>query len=166
MQQAQERLSEAIRNGASRDEIQKLMDELKAATDAYTDMLAERGEDPAQRFDRAPQDGRTISGDQIQQMMDEIQRLMNEGRMAEAQELLEQFNRMMENLQVREGQGGGEGSPGGRSMERLGETLREQQRLARLRAELDGKQTVDDKALVDTPLAPSLPPLPRSTRSR
>ena len=129
MKQAQERLSEAIRNGASPDEIQKLMDELKAATDAYTDMLAERGEDPAQRFDRAPQDGRTISGDQIQQMMDEIQRLMNEGRMAEAQELLEQFNRMMENLQVTRSQGG-EGGSGSRPMDRLGDALRQQQDLA------------------------------------
>ncbi|WP_370576367.1 DUF4175 domain-containing protein [Paracoccus sp. MC1854] len=130
MRQAQERLSEAIRNGASPDEIQKLMDELKAATDDYTRMLAERGEDPAARFDRSEQQGQAVTGDQIQQMMDEIQRLMNEGRMAEAQELLEQFNRMMENMQVREGQGGGEGSPGGRSMEQLGDTLREQQRLA------------------------------------
>lgn len=130
MRQAQERLSEAIRNGASRDEIQKLMDELKAATDEYTRMLAERGEDPAARFDRSEQQGQQITGDQIQAMMDEIQRLMNEGRMAEAQELLEQFNRMMENLQVREGQQGGQGGPGARSMEQLGETLREQQRLA------------------------------------
>lgn len=132
MRQAQERLSEAIRNGASPDEIQKLMDELRAATDDYTRMLAERGEDPAARFDRSEQQGQRITGDQIQQMMDEIQRLMNEGRMAEAQELLGQFNRMMENMQVREGEGGegGEGGPAGRSMERLGETLRDQQRLA------------------------------------
>ncbi|WP_246026553.1 DUF4175 domain-containing protein [Paracoccus luteus] len=128
MQQAQERLSEAIRNGASPDEIQKLMDELKAATDAYTDMLAQQGADPADRFDRSPrQQGQQITGDQIQQMMDEIQRLMNEGRMAEAAELLEQFNRMMENLKVTQGQGGeGQGGPSGR----LAETLREQQRLA------------------------------------
>ncbi|MBV0892035.1 DUF4175 domain-containing protein [Paracoccus sp. Z118] len=129
MKQAQERLSEAIRNGASPDEIQKLMDELKAATDAYTDMLAERGEDPADRFDRSPRDGRTITGDQIQEMMDEIQRLMNEGRMAEAQELLEQFNRMMENLQVSRSQGG-EGDGQSRPMQRLNDTLQQQQDLA------------------------------------
>ncbi len=130
MRQAQEKLSEAIRNGASPDEIQKLMDELKAATDAYTDMLAERGEDPADRFDRSPRDGQSITGDQIQQMMDEIQRLMNEGRMAEAQELLQQFNRMMENLQVTQGQGG-EGRDGpSRPMQRLTDTLEEQQKLA------------------------------------
>ncbi|WBU53780.1 DUF4175 domain-containing protein [Paracoccus sp. SCSIO 75233] len=126
MRRAQERLSQAMRRGASPDEIRELMDELRRATDEYTDMLAEQGADPASRFDRSPT--QTMSGDQIQQMMDEIQRLMNEGRMAEAQELLEQFNRMMENLQVREGtgsEGSGRGSSG-----RMAETLREQQDLA------------------------------------
>ena len=132
MKQAQERLSEAIRNGASPDEIQRLMDELKRATDAYTDMLAEQGADPAERFDRSPKrEGQQITGDQIQQMMDEIQRLMNEGRMAEAQQLLDQFNRMMENLQVRQGQPGeGEGQPGRQAQQGLGESLRQQQDLA------------------------------------
>lgn len=132
MRQAQEKLSEAIRNGASPDEIQRLMDELKEATDAYTSMLAEQGQqDPADRF-AENQQGQSITGDQIQQMMDEIQRLMNEGRMAEAQQLLEQFNRMMENLQVTQGQGGEgqQGSQGNQQMNRLADTLREQQRLS------------------------------------
>ncbi|MTH78960.1 DUF4175 domain-containing protein [Paracoccus aestuariivivens] len=129
MQQAQERLSEAIRNGASPDEIQRLMDELREATDAYTDMLAQQGQDPSEKFDRSPQQGQQITGDQIQKMMDEIQRLMNEGRMAEAQELLDQFNRMMQNMRVTQGQGGsGEGRQ--RPMNRLADTLREQQKLA------------------------------------
>ncbi|MGN7868865.1 DUF4175 domain-containing protein [Paracoccus sp. 22332] len=132
MRQAQQKLSEAIRNGASPDEIQRLMDELKEATDAYTDMLAQQNQqDPSERFTR-DQPSQQITGDQIQQMMDEIQRLMNEGRMAEAQELLEQFNRMMENLQVRQGQGGEgqQGSSGNQPMNRLADTLREQQRLS------------------------------------
>ncbi|WP_367122474.1 DUF4175 domain-containing protein [Paracoccus sp. (in: a-proteobacteria)] len=133
MKQAQEKLSEAIRNGASKDEIQRLMDELKDATDAYTQMLAEQGQqDQSDRFAQNQQ-GQQITGDQIQQMMDEIQRLMNEGRMAEAQQLLEQFNRMMENLQVTQGQGGsgsGQQGQGNRSMNRLADTLRQQQRLS------------------------------------
>ncbi|MFV0302621.1 MAG: DUF4175 domain-containing protein [Paracoccus sp. (in: a-proteobacteria)] len=136
MKQAQEKLSEAIRNGASPDEIQRLMDELKEATDNYTRMLAEQGQpDPADRFTRNQPQGQVITGDMIQQMMDEIQRLMNEGRMAEAQQLLEQFNRMMENLQVTQGQPGGQGQQGqgqegNQSMNRLADTLREQQRLS------------------------------------
>jgi len=132
MRQAQQKLSEAIRNGASPDEIQRLMDELREATDAYTRMLAEQSQqqDGTDSPDRGQQ-GQQITGDQIQQMMDEIQRLMNEGRMAEAQELLEQFNRMMENLQVQQGQGEGqEGQGGNQPMNRLADTLREQQRLS------------------------------------
>lgn len=133
MQRAQERLSEAIRNGASPDEIRRLMEELKRATDEYTRMLAEQGQpDPNERFVQNQQ-RQQITADQIQQMMDEIERLMNEGRMAEAQELLEQFNRMMENLQVTQnGQGGGQGGPGGPggSQRELTDSLREQQRLA------------------------------------
>ncbi|MDP0927509.1 DUF4175 family protein [Paracoccus onubensis] len=132
MKQAQEKLSEAIRNGASPDEVQRLMNELKEATDAYTQMLAEQGKaDPAERFTKN-QERQQITGDQIQQMMDEIQRLMNEGRMAEAQQLLEQFNRMMENLQVtNDGDpNGSSDGQGNRSMNGLADTLREQQRLS------------------------------------
>ncbi len=131
MQQAQERLSEAIRNGASPEEIQRLMDELQEATDNYIAMLGEQqGEDPSERFDRSPQgENQMISGDQIQQMMDEIQRLMNEGRMAEAQELLEQFNRMMQNLRVTQSDDPSSSARSGR-MGKLAETLRDQQKLA------------------------------------
>ncbi|MRX49126.1 DUF4175 family protein [Paracoccus sp. S-4012] len=127
MQRAQERLSEAMRQGATPDEIARLMEELKRATEDYTRMLAERGEtDPNERFVKQGPSQR-ITGDQIQAMMDEIERLMNEGRMAEAEALLEQFARMMENLQVTQGQGG-EGEGGAR--EELADTLREQQQLA------------------------------------
>ena len=133
MQQAQERLSEAIRNGASPEEIQKLMDELRDATDNYIRELAENMErqgadEPSQQ---AQNEGQQITGDQIQQMMDEIQRLMEEGRMAEAQELLDQLQRMMENLRVTEGQGGeGQQGPGGEAMRGLQDTLRGQQGLS------------------------------------
>lgn len=133
MQQAQERLSEAIRNGASPEEIQKLMDELRQATDDYIRQLAENMErqgadEPGQQADA----GQQITGDQLQQMMDEIQRLMEEGRMAEAQELLDQLSRMMENLRVTEGQPGqnGQRGPGAQAMEGLRQTLREQQDLS------------------------------------
>ncbi|WP_233490447.1 DUF4175 domain-containing protein [Paracoccus sediminilitoris] len=135
MRDAQEKLSEAIRNGASPDEIQQLMDQLREATDDYTRMLAEQSEAPqADSPDQGQEQGQEITGDQIQQMMEEIQRLMNEGRMAEAEQLLEQFNRMMENLQVRQSRGQqgqqGEGSQGSQPMNRLADTLRDQQQLS------------------------------------
>lgn len=133
MRQAEERLSQAIRNGASKDEIQKLMDELRDATDNYLNMLAEKGEqtDPADKFARNKPETRNITGDQIQQMMDEIQKLMEEGRMAEAQQLLDQLSQMMENLKVTQEPGGeGQEGPGGKAMKDLRQTLRDQQRLS------------------------------------
>lgn len=95
-------------------------------------MLAEQSkQDPAERFTRN-QDRQEITGDQIQQMMDLIQRLMKDGRMAEAQQLLEQFNRMMQNMQVQQSQSGdsGEGRPGNGVADKLGDTLRAQRRLS------------------------------------
>lgn len=71
--------------------------------------------------------GQMMSGDQLQQMLDELQRLMEEGRTAEAAELMEQLRQLMENMQVVQGQGGeGQGGP----MGELGQTLRDQQQLS------------------------------------
>jgi len=137
MRQAQERLSEAMRNGASPEEIQKLMNDLKAATDDYMRKLAENMENSTDEPDRQAEGERQkVTGNQIQQMMDEIQKLMEQGRMAEAQELLDQLARMMENLKITEGSGGeGMPMPGGqggqqKSMQNLQDTLKGQQGLS------------------------------------
>jgi len=131
MKQAQERLSEAIRNGATADEIASLMEDLKAATENYIRQLAERGEqaDPSEQFAQEQQN-QQISADQIQQLMDEIQRLMEDGQMAAAQALLDQLARLLENLRVVQGQGGEGDTPGGEALRELSETLRGQQGLA------------------------------------
>jgi uncharacterized protein (TIGR02302 family) len=127
LRRAQDRLSEAMRNGASREEISELMQELAEAMQDYMRQLAENGE--RQEGQQSAGNMQEITGDQLQQMLDEIERLMQEGRMAEAQALLDQLMRMMENLQVTQGQGGQQ-APGQQAMEGLGETLREQQELA------------------------------------
>lgn len=134
MKRAQRQLSEAIRQGATPDEIARLMRELREATDAYTKMLAGQGAAPEDRFTRSRPE-QELGANQLQEMMNEIERLMLEGRTAEAQELLEQFNRLMENLSVRqsEGQGDGQGSGAGSrqgAIDGLTDTMRQQQQLA------------------------------------
>ncbi|TRD22172.1 DUF4175 domain-containing protein [Palleronia caenipelagi] len=126
LRRAQERLAEAMENGADPSEIAELMQELREATNDYIRQLAENAEPDDEQ--QAQGERQEISGDQIQEMMDEIQRLMEEGRMAEAQRLMEQLNRMLENLQVTQGQQG-EGQ-GNQAMEGLQDTLRDQQGLA------------------------------------
>lgn len=135
LERAQERLAEAMRNGASQEEIQALMDELREATEQYLQMLAqnaEPGEDQTDQPESAQGESQEVTQDQLQAMMDRIQELMEQGRMAEAQELMEQLNQMMQNLQVTQGQGQGDGprTPGEQSMQELQESLRDQQELS------------------------------------
>ena len=135
LRRAQERLSEAMRNGASEAEIAELMRELQEATDQYMQLLAEEMEPGGDGTDQADnsQNTQELSMDQLQAMRDRIQELMEEGRMAEAQALLEEYNRILENMRVTENQNGsGDGprTPGQQAMEDLEDTLREQEDLS------------------------------------
>jgi uncharacterized protein (TIGR02302 family) len=135
LERARERLAEAMRNGASPEEIAELMEELREATDDYMDLLAQNAlpmEDQTDQPQSQQEETQSVGEEQIQALMDEIQRLMEEGRMAEAQELMEQLNELLDNLQMQMTEGG-EGRnvrPGERAMEELGETLRDQQDLS------------------------------------
>jgi uncharacterized protein (TIGR02302 family) len=135
LQRAQDRLAEAMKNGASDQEIAELMQELREATDDYLRQLAQQQrqqaeENPEMQQQGDPQNMMEMSQNDLQEMMDRIQELMEQGRMAEAMEALEQLRQMMENMQVTEGQGQGGQSPGEQAMEGLSETLREQQGLS------------------------------------
>jgi uncharacterized protein (TIGR02302 family) len=127
LQRAQDRLDEAIRNGASPEEIDQLMKEMQQALNEYMRELAEESQRNPDGEQQGQMQGQMMSGDQLQEMLDELQRLMEEGKTAEAAELMEQLRQLMENMQVVEGQGGqGQGGP----MGELGETLRDQQELS------------------------------------
>ena len=130
LRRAQERLSEAMKNGASDAEIAQLMQELREATEDYMRELARRG--PQEGEEGADQqlseNTMQLNQDDLQRMMDRIQELMEQGRMAEAQQALDELRQMMENMRVTQGQG--QPSPGEQAMEGLAETLREQQGLS------------------------------------
>jgi uncharacterized protein (TIGR02302 family) len=129
---AKERLAEALRNDATDEEIAQLMDELREATRDYMEQMAreaiERGE--MQQAEIPP--GQTMTQDQIQELMDRIQELSEQGRKAEAEALLEMLQQMLENMQMMLSEGGqqGEGGEGQQSMQGLADALREQQGLA------------------------------------
>lgn len=133
MRDAQERLSEAMKNDASEEEIARLMQDLRDATEDYLrqKMQQAQRDDPAGGDDQQSAENMMQMNQQdLQDMMDRIQEMMNEGRFAEAQAALEEFQRMMENMQVTQGQGGQGQSPGQEAMEGLAETLRDQQGLS------------------------------------
>lgn len=125
---AQDRLNEAIRNGASQAEIQALMDEMRNATKDY---LKQLGSEAQKRGDQTSQNnGPSMSQDQLQQMLDKLQELMEQGKTAEAAALAEQLRQFMENMQVAEGGGGSGDGPSDQTMQGLNDTLRDQQGLS------------------------------------
>ncbi|WP_171100921.1 TIGR02302 family protein [Ruegeria sp. HKCCD7255] len=133
MRRAQERLTEAMQNGASDEEIAELMQELREATQDYLQQLQRLAQENGEGGEQQQgQNGESMqmSQDDLQRMMDRIQELMEQGRMAEAQQALEEFQQMMENMRVTQGQGQGGQSEGQQAMEGLAETLREQQGLS------------------------------------
>ena len=136
LRQAQERLNQAMREGASQAEIERLMDELRRATDDYLQQLSRQAqldqelneENPRQQQDP---NAMQMTQDDIQRMMDRIQELMEQGRMAEAEEAMRELQELLENLRMTQGQQGQGGeNPGQQAMEGLAETLREQQGLS------------------------------------
>ncbi|WP_299814565.1 TIGR02302 family protein [uncultured Jannaschia sp.] len=132
LRQAQDRLSEAIRQGAGPEEIERLMAEMRQAMDDYTRQLAQPGQQGEQGQQQARGEMQEVTPDMLDQMMQRIEELMQQGRTAEAQELLRQLQEMMENMQVAQGQGQGEGGQGQgeQAMDQLREQLREQQDLS------------------------------------
>jgi uncharacterized protein (TIGR02302 family) len=133
MRRAQERLREAMKNGASDEEIAQLMDELRRATEEYIQQLqrqeAQEGQEGEQT--QPPEGAMQMTQDDLQRMMDRIQELMEQGRMAEAAEALQQLQEMMENMRVSRSQQGQQGqSQGQQAMEDLADTLRQQQGLS------------------------------------
>ncbi len=136
LRQAQERLAEAMRQGASQEELSQLMDELREAMRDYTRQLAEQaprreenaGADQPDRGERPP--GMEFTQQDLEAMMDAIEQAMKEGRQEDAMAMLEQLQQLMENMQAAEarpGQGRGEG---GEAMQGLADSLTRQQGLA------------------------------------
>ncbi|NRB20848.1 MAG: TIGR02302 family protein [Rhodobacteraceae bacterium] len=132
LRRARERLSQAMRDGASDQEIAELMQELRQATENYMRQLQRQAEANGEVLKQGelPENMMQLSQDDLQAMMDRIQELMEQGRMAEAEQALQELQQMMENMRITESQQGQGGSEGQQAMEGLAETLKQQQGLS------------------------------------
>ncbi|TIS91026.1 TIGR02302 family protein [Mesorhizobium sp.] len=129
LRQAQQALQDAIKNGASDQEIEKAMKELREAMNQFLQEFAQR----AQQNPNAPQmqqNGQELRQSDIDRMMDQIENLAKSGDRDKAQELLSQLQDMMNNLQAgRQQQGGQQDSEMRQQMDKLGEIMRRQQEM-------------------------------------
>ncbi|WP_064713690.1 TIGR02302 family protein [Rhizobium bangladeshense] len=131
LRQAQQNLADALNRNAPDEEIKKLMDELRKAMQDYLTELA-------QRMQNAPmmqqnQNAQNILRQQdLERMMDQIENLARSGNRDAAQQMLSELQRMMNNLQAgrpQRGQQGQENSEARKQIDKLGEILRDQQKL-------------------------------------
>ncbi|RAZ73689.1 TIGR02302 family protein [Mesorhizobium atlanticum] len=140
LRQAQQALQDAIKNGASDQEIEKAMKELREAMNQFLQEFAQR----AQQNPKAPQmqqNGRELRQSDIDRMMDEIENLAKSGDRDKAQQLLSELQDMMNNLQAGRQQPGGEqDSEMRQQMDKLGDIMRRQQEMMNDTFRLDQMQ--------------------------
>jgi hypothetical protein len=116
LQQAQRALNDALARGEPADRIQRLTDALRQATESYLQALvAEALTQPPQN--RADTEEQTeMSGQDIEQMLNEVERLSQDGQNQQAQQMLQALSQLLQNLEVHLADGPG-ANPNGQGTE-------------------------------------------------
>jgi uncharacterized protein (TIGR02302 family) len=126
---AQDALKQALERGASDEEIKKLTQDLRQALDNFMRQLAEQFRNNPQQLAR-PLDPNTkvLRQQDLQNMIERMERLSRQGDKEAAKQLLEQLQEMLENLQMAQpGQSGDNDME--QSLNELGDMIRKQQQL-------------------------------------
>nr|WP_244577816.1 TIGR02302 family protein [Hoeflea halophila] len=129
LRDAQNALAEALENGASDEEIARLMDELRQAMQEYMRELARQAPNSQNQEQQAMPQNMLRQRD-LDNMLDQIENLARSGARDQAQQMLQELQRMMNNLQAgRQQRQQQQGGPMRQQMDKLGELMREQQQL-------------------------------------
>jgi uncharacterized protein (TIGR02302 family) len=125
---AQDALKQALDRGASDEEIKKLTEDLRAALDNFMRQLAEQYRNNPQALAR-PLDPNTriLRQQDLNNMIERMERLSRSGDKDAAKQLLEQLQEMLENLQM--AQPGQSGDDMEQALNELGDVIRKQQQL-------------------------------------
>jgi len=133
LKQAQQALREALRHGASAQEIERLMQELRQAMRDYIAALAER--DANNPFSGERGEMQLLQQDALEQRLQQLEEMAQLGNRGAAEQLLNELEDLLANLQVVQGQNGqGDSNRGDRSamqqnMDALADMMRRQQEL-------------------------------------
>ncbi|WP_370336872.1 DUF4175 domain-containing protein [Parvularcula marina] len=109
LEAAQEALRQALANGASPEEIDELVEELRQAMADYLAALAASGDALAQEEGVSE----TVEGQDLNDILDEIARLRRQGDSEAARARLAELEQMLQNMRITQGNGEGESTAGG-----------------------------------------------------
>ena len=129
---AQDKLSKALEDGASDEEIKQLMAELRQAMSKFLEELSKQAQGQQPMDQQGMDPSQMLSQRDLEQMMQNLENMARSGNRDQAQQMLSELRDLMERLQSgrmanqQGGQGGGEGQ---KLMNQLGELLGKEQQL-------------------------------------
>lgn len=128
---AQQALSDALNRNASDTEIRKLTEELRKAMNEFMQALAKQMQNNPDQNQMTADQRKMLRQQDLEKMLDQIQKLAESGSRDEARNLLNQMQRMMNNLQTaRPNQGKQQGKDQMRGeIDKLGKLLQDQKKL-------------------------------------
>ena len=126
---AQDALKQALERGASDEEIKKLTQDLRAALDNFMRQLAEQQRNNPQALAQPlPPNTKVMRQQDLNNMIERMERLSRSGDKDAAKQLLEQLQQMLENLQMAQPGQTGDGEME-QALNELGDMIRKQQQL-------------------------------------
>ncbi|MCW2283295.1 uncharacterized protein (TIGR02302 family) [Rhodoblastus acidophilus] len=123
---AEKALREAMKNGASKEEIDRLTKDMQKAMENFLQEMAKKGQQ--RQGESQTGEGKAVSPEDFQKLLEQMKKAMEEGDMETAQALLDQMQSMLENLQNAQG-GPSQKSRDRQSRRDLDKMMREQQQL-------------------------------------
>lgn len=104
LKDAQDKLSKAIDDGASEEEIEKLMKELRQAMNDYIEQLAKQNEGQKDQADKDDEDRQQLGQNDLEQMMRKMEQAAKNGSREQAQQMLSEMRDLMDRLQAQKGE--------------------------------------------------------------
>lgn len=125
-----QQLEQALRDGAPPERIAELMDRMRKAMDRLLTQMQKEAEKRQAENGQSKQNGRSITKQDLQKMLDQIEKLSKDGSKDAAEQMLSELDKLLQNLEP----GGTEQSQGGdpglqQKMDELSDVMKRQQQL-------------------------------------
>jgi uncharacterized protein (TIGR02302 family) len=132
MKDAQDKLSKALDDGASEEEINKLMAELREAMNDYVQQLAKQNEGQENEKADGDDDKQQLGQSDLEQMMRKMEQAAKNGSREQAQQMLSEMRDLMDRLQAGKPSEKGDreaAKKAQKQMDELGNMIGQQQKL-------------------------------------
>ena len=131
LRSAQDKLMDALSHNAPKQEIAKLMKELRQALSKFLQAMAKKQQDQQQNADQKQMPGnqRSLTSRELEKMLRDIENMSKTGARDAARQMLSQLREMLENLQSGRPQPSAQAKKAREQLDKLGKMIMQQRRL-------------------------------------